>query len=162
MCSMTEACTNSSISFFSFLQQHEVASFAVVLGYRSLETEMIQRLWFRQFWGDVRLFKIAENNFDLSLMILPSPVWKPVGENSHQSYSCQSLRSVAAARCLGSCFNNYYPLSFTLAMDCLKAIWSTIGATELLQTHWKMIQEVDGHLSCWFTATVSVLLSYIG
>lgn len=84
-------------------------------------------------------FKIAKNNFDSrsSLMISPFPIWKPVGgENSHRSYSCQSLRSVAAAKCWGSRFNN--------TADCLPALiypghgspqsnLEQIGVTELLQ-----------------------------
>lgn len=52
-----------------------------------------------------------------------------LGENSHQSYSCQPLRSAAAARCFHTGLITQAivcSLSFTLAMDCLKAIWNKL------------------------------------
>lgn len=95
---------------------------------------------FSQSRGDVRRFKIAKNNFDSRslLMIFPSLSGNLLGENSHQSYSCQSLRSVAAARCFASRFNNTGDCLPSLIYPCHGLPQSNleqIGVSELLQGH---------------------------
>lgn len=77
------------------------------------------------------VFQIAKNNFDSGspLMSFSFLFGNLLGENSHQSYSCQLLRSAAAARCFHTSLITQAivcSLSFTLAKDCLKAIWNKL------------------------------------